>query len=159
MSKLINKLKYTLSAVNDIQDALEEHGFNMDKEPLGAYGDKIRQIRSSDDGHNENKYTAIIFNMSSPIGVSLPTLYTKENIFILNDCNKYIENINGELKAQIDNITFDVDVFAINSLVVYTYNVPKCKAINESIINLNQNIITLNNTSLIKDVTLPIEEV
>ena len=159
MSELINKLKYTLSAVNDIQNALEERGFNMDKEPLEVYGDKIRQIRSADDEEN-NTQGIIIFNMSSPVSISLPTLSINENVFVLNnDCDKYIENIDGELKVQIDDITFDTDMFPINLSTTYIYNISKCKTIDESIIKLNQNMITLNSISLIKDMTLPIEQV
>ena len=158
MSELINKLKYTLSAVNDIQSALEERGFNMDKEPLEVYGDKIRQIRSADED-NENKYGTIIFNMSSPIGASLPILPINNDIFILNDCNEYIENKDGELKVQDNNITLIEDMFTINPSVAYIYNISKYKTIDESIINLKQNMIALNSISLIKDMTLPIEEV
>ena len=158
MSELINKLKYTLSAVNDIQSALEERGFDMDKEPLEVYGDKIRQIRSADED-NENKYGTIIFNMSSPIGSSLPILPINDDIFILNSCDKYIENKNGELKVQDNSITLIEDMFTINPSTAYIYNISKYKTIDESIINLKQNMIALNSMSLIKDMTLPIEEV
>ena len=47
MGTLAEKLKYTSDSVNDIQAAINEMGVAVsNSDPLGSYGNKIRQIQS-----------------------------------------------------------------------------------------------------------------
>lgn len=52
MGTLSQKLAYTISAVDDIQKALEEKGFDMTNVELARYGDYIRNIKGSSTGGN-----------------------------------------------------------------------------------------------------------
>lgn len=46
MGNIVDKLKYLNNSVNDIQAAIQEKGIKVeDSDPLGSYGDKIREIQ------------------------------------------------------------------------------------------------------------------
>lgn len=47
MGTIAQKLQYTVNAVDDIQKALEEKGFDMTDVELSRYGDLIRLITGS----------------------------------------------------------------------------------------------------------------
>lgn len=47
MSRISDKIAYTANAIDDIQAALEERGFDMDGIALRLYGGLIRSIKTS----------------------------------------------------------------------------------------------------------------
>ena len=57
MGTLAQKLQYTIKAVDDIQKALKEKGFDMSDVELSRYGALIRLITSSGSGSGEGSAT------------------------------------------------------------------------------------------------------
>lgn len=122
VSNLSKKIKYTNTAINDIQKALEEHGFIMKGLPLEVYGDKIREIESGG-GVKRSE----CFLMPLPTIIDRPILQGQE-LFVLNPIPVYIKDIANKQ-------TQDKDTLKVEQVLV------------------------LNNTTSIMDMTLPIEEV
>jgi hypothetical protein len=76
MSTLSNKLQYAIKWIDDIQKALEEHGFNMNNLPLEKYGDKIREIKSTE--------RPMISNMSKMATYDKPVIQSSNTMFIIS---------------------------------------------------------------------------
>ena len=117
MSRISDKIAYTANAIDDIQAALEERGFDMDGIALRLYGGLIRSIKTSsyyeeiidEDGfvHNiiRNRFdNAIIINNLNDGPLSFIQHGIERPIVISNDLNINMgSNVTLEYSNIIDN--------------------------------------------------------
>lgn len=153
MSSLKNKIQYTIAAVNDIQKALEERGFIMNGLPLEIYGNKIREIQSNENSQCEN----VIGRMSLMTPKDKDSISINSDMFIMNLAVN-IENKAGNKQIQDKTVINYESFFAINlSSCIYLSSAEK-SITEKSIITLG-NMLVINNTENVIDMTLAIEEV
>lgn len=117
MSSISDKIAYTANAIDDIQAALEEHGFDMNGIALRLYGDLIRSIKTSnyyevivdEDGfiHNiiNNFDNAIIINNlnNGPLSFIQHDIELTGNPTVINNNLSIGTNITLEYSNIIDN--------------------------------------------------------
>lgn len=135
MGTVSQKITYTAKAIDDIQKALEEKGFNMSGVELMRYGDFIRKITGQGGGGGSSEPTAPSF--INKIESASFILYTTKKVNI-----KY-------LSSKLLNVTRQVnDVSTIN--VLYNkllYTTKKVNSINGSSASGNlENTIKLERT-------------
>ena len=104
---LLNKIRYTIDSVDDIQRALEERGFDMDNLPLGVYGDKIREIKSSN-------ATPIIRSMSLMSILDIPNIVSHDDMFSINQSVYIKDKICSIQSHDKEVIAINNDLFRIN---------------------------------------------
>lgn len=100
MSRISDKIAYTANAIDDIQAALEERGFDMDGIALRLYGDIIRSIKTS----SYYEEIAIIINNLNDGPLSFIQRGIERPIVISNDLNISMgSNVTLEYSNIIDN--------------------------------------------------------
>ena len=151
VSSLSKKIKYTNTAINDIQKALEEHGFIMKGLPLEVYGDKIREIESGG-GVKRSE----CFFMPLPTVIDKPVLQGQE-LFILNPISAHVKDIVSK-QTQDKPLIQGQELFILNPASTYIKDVTDKQTQDKDTLKVEQ-VLVLNNVTSIMDMTLPIEEV
>lgn len=149
MGTLSQKLAYTISAVNDIQKALEEKGFDMMNVELARYGDYIRNIKGS--------------STSGSTGSNNPSPYIDKMdnvIFIPNDsiklakikrtAYKVLSRDSIKVAKAIGDVTNSFNKTNKMDNVIIMLNDIKYSHINNKGYIINQTIIKTNNITKIE---------
>ena len=138
MSNITDKIAYTARAIDDIQAALEERGFDMNDTALMLYGNIIRSIKTTSDevdeeGYIHSPYTKLLDNI---IKIDFPELMFKNNVrfndvwLIKNDAIIKQEHIKVTMVHDIEQPVTIMNINDIRSMLYVTKNeIPNTESI------------------------------
>lgn len=113
MGTIAQKLQYTIKAVDDIQKALEEKGFNMSDVELSRYGNLIRLIT----GESSSGGGSSTGNEGQPLGG-----FKLDNIVLMNKQNIILSTAKDKIYSYIE--TFKQNTY-INNYLCCEYKNPE----------------------------------
>ena len=137
MGTVSQKLTYTAKAIDDIQKALEEKGFNMSGVELMRYGDFIRKITGQGGGGGSSESTAPSF--INKIESASFILYTTKKVNI-----KYLSSKILNVTRQVNNVSM-INVL-YNKLSCTTKKV-NIKYLSSKILNVTRQVNGINGSS------------